>query len=101
LACFLNSCGAKIEGAGTTTIVITGTKLLTANNRAYNTVPDRIEAGSFLILGALCAKKLTITHCVPEHLESLIEFLSQAGVKIKTDKNSISIQNNKEPNFKL
>jgi len=101
LADFLNSCGAKIEGAGTTAITIKGTKLLRANGKIYNTVPDRIEAGSFLILGALCAKDITITHCVPEHLESLIEFLTQAGVKINTNKNSISIVNNNKPNSKF
>jgi len=101
LADFLNSCGAKIEGAGTTTIIISGTKLLSAKNKTYNTVPDRIEAGSFLILGALCAKKLTITHCEPEHLESLIEFLTQAGVKIKTDKNSMTVQGGNQPNSKF
>jgi len=101
LADFLNSCGAKIEGAGTTTVIINGTKLLSAKNKTYNTVPDRIEAGSFLILGALCAKKLTITHCEPEHLESLIEFLTQAGVKIKTDKNSMTVQGGNQPNSKF
>jgi hypothetical protein len=49
------------------------------------------EAGSFLILGALAAKELTITHCVPEHLEALIEMLEFAGVEVKRAKQSLSV----------
>ncbi len=91
LAHFLNACGAKISGAGTPTITIQGTGLLKAEGRKHRVIPDRIEAGSFLILGALCAKKLTIRNCIPEHLEVLIELLRHSGVSIETTKNSITV----------
>ncbi|MFQ5661635.1 MAG: UDP-N-acetylglucosamine 1-carboxyvinyltransferase [Candidatus Paceibacteria bacterium] len=94
LAEFLNSCGAKIKGAGTSTIEITGGILLQAKGKMYKTLPDRIEAGSFLILGALSADNLEITNCIPEHINSLIELLRQSGLSIKTEKNKILIKNN-------
>ncbi len=91
LADFLNSCGAKIKGAGTPTIEISGTKLLESKGSVYVTPPDRIEAGSFLILGALSAKKIKITNCEPKHLESLIDLLRESGVKINVGKNFIEV----------
>jgi len=98
LANFLSSSGAKIEGAGTKTITIAGGKLLSARRKTYVTLPDRIETGSFLILGALAARNLNITNCNPLHVESLIETFRTAGVSIKTKKNSISITRNTKPN---
>ena len=86
LAEFLNKCGAKISGAGTPTIVIKGGKLLSGKSHSYKTMPDRIEAGSFLILGALASRELRITNCNPLHLESPIEILRSAGVSIATKK---------------
>ncbi len=96
LAELLNACGAKIVGAGTPTISITGTRLLDAKKKVFAVIPDRIEAGSFLILGALAAKKLTVTNVIPEHLESLTELLSYSGTKITKTKNSITISANKK-----
>lgn len=93
LAEYLNSCGAKITGAGTPTITIQGTKLLSGKNNAYITPPDRIEAGSFVLLAALAGKDVTITHCEPNHLESLIEVLRVAGVTCTLGKSTIRIQN--------
>lgn len=92
LAHFLNSCGARITGAGTPTILIKGNGLLSARGRAYTTPPDRIEAGSFLILGALAAKDLTITGCDPMHMESLLEILAYAGVPIERGAHSLRIR---------
>jgi UDP-N-acetylglucosamine 1-carboxyvinyltransferase len=91
LAEILNACGARIAGAGTSTITIKGGKQLSAKGHSFAILPDRIEAGSFLILGALAAKELTITHCVPEHLEALIEMLEFAGVEVKRAKQSLSV----------
>jgi len=91
LARFLVSCGAKINNIGTTTLKIKGGGLLSARGRAHTVPADRIEAGSFLILGALAARELEIKKCNPSHLESLIETLRMSGVKIKTDKTSIKI----------
>lgn len=85
LADFLIDSGAKIEGAGTHTITIDGagkTGLLEAKNPFY-TIPDRIEAGSMLILGALLGRKFKITNCEPLHLLSLISHLEAAGVQVQ------------------
>ncbi len=92
LAHFLISCGAKISGAGTPIITIKGGKLLSAAGRTYKTMPDRIDAGSFLILGALAAKELHITNCNPLHLEAVIESLRSAGVTIETKKTEIIVR---------
>lgn len=89
---FLNECGAKISGAGTPTITIKGGKLLSAKGHSYQTMPDRIDTGSFLILGALVAKEIRITNCDPSHLESPIEMLRSAGVHIETKKNEIIVR---------
>ncbi len=92
LAEFLNKCGAKISGAGTPTITIKGGKLLSGKGHLYKTMPDRIEAGSFLILGALAARELCITNCNPAHLESPIEILRSAGVAIEIKKTEIIVR---------
>jgi UDP-N-acetylglucosamine 1-carboxyvinyltransferase len=91
---YLNSCGAKISGAGTSTIEITGGDLLHSNNKSYTTIPDRIEAGSFLILGALCANNLKIINCNPKHLESVTNLLKDSGVPIIITDNTIEIKDN-------
>ena len=88
---FLVSCGAKIKGHGSSVIKIKGGGMLYSNGKAYVTMPDRIDAGSFLILGALVGKNFVIKNCDPSHLTSLIEHLRHAGVEIKINKNSISV----------
>jgi len=98
LAEFLILSGAKINGAGTPTITIKGGGLLSLK-KPYTTMPDRIEAGSFLILGALAAKDLLIKNCNPLHLEILIDMLRSSGVKIDTTKNSIRVHGAKN-NYK-
>lgn len=97
LADSLNSAGAKIVGAGTPTITITPTKPL-KQKKSFSVLPDRIEAGSFLILGALLAKNLTIKNVIPEHLQIVVELLKEAGVPITTTKNTIEIKDNVKPN---
>lgn len=93
LADFLNLCGAKIKGAGTPTIEIKGGGLLSAGKKVYKTIPDRIETGSFLILGALAGNNLEITNCIPEHIQALIELLRYSGISINIGKNRIRIEN--------
>ncbi len=100
---WLNECGAKISGVGTTIINIEGTnsKLLSPAgepNSNYVTIPDRIEAGSFLLLGALCAKELTINNCRPDHMEIVTNLLINSGVSLEISKTSIKISNNTKPN---
>jgi UDP-N-acetylglucosamine 1-carboxyvinyltransferase len=80
---WLNSCGAHIAGIGTPILEIEGTGgRLLSPQKPFVTIPDRIEAGSFLILGALCAKDLVIKDCRPDHLESVISALKDSGVPI-------------------
>ena len=91
---FLNLCGARITGAGTTILKIEGGNLLKAKGKEYKTIPDRLETGSFLILGALCATNLKICNCQPQHVEILIELLKNSGVEIKVGKDYLKIINN-------
>ncbi len=92
---FLVSCGAKIKGEGTSTITIVGSKkLLKARGFSWRVVPDRIEAGSFLILGALCADNLLISNCEPKHLEALTSELIASGVPITIGQDFLQIKNN-------
>jgi len=88
---WLNVCGANIKGVGTETITIEGNggELLKCK-KEYTAIPDRIEAGSFLILGALSAEKLYIDNCRPDHLEKTIELLREAGVQISIEKKKIN-----------
>ena len=92
LAEFLNSCGANISGVGTPTITIQGTGLLHADGKVFATVPDRIEAGSFVILAALAGEEITITHCNPAHVETLIELLRESSVSIVCQESSITVK---------
>lgn len=92
---WLNASGAKITGVGTPTITIEGTngKLLSAKT-SFVTIPDRITAGSFLILGALCAEELSIKSCRPDHLEAVTQLLIDSGADITIGKNTITVKNN-------
>ncbi|MBU0973839.1 MAG: UDP-N-acetylglucosamine 1-carboxyvinyltransferase [Proteobacteria bacterium] len=90
---FLNLCGAQIKGAGTPTLEISGGVLLKAKGRQYKTIPDRLEAGSFLILGALCATDLKICDCCPAHLKILIEFLKDSGARIEVGEDYLWVKN--------
>lgn len=98
LAEFLNRSGARITGVGTPTITVIGSagKKLTAQG-AFVTPPDRIEAGSFLILGALLAKKLRITDCDPTHLSVLIELLRRSGVSITEGADFLEVEAHEPP----
>ncbi len=90
LAAYLNSVGAKIEGAGTTTIRITGVKKL--HGGTYTIIPDRIEAGTFAILAAAAAQnKITITNIIPEHVEALWTFFDRIGVRYSLGASSVTI----------
>lgn len=90
---FLTRSGAKITGAGTTTLTVQGGALLSSRGKAHVTMPDRIETGSFVILGALSARNLLIKNCNPEHVTALLDMLASSGVSIKVGKTSIAISN--------
>ncbi len=80
LANFCNSMGAKIQGAGTSTITIVGVSKLHATD--YTVIPDRIEAGTFLTAGAITRSDLLLSPVVPEHLLPVIAKLREMGVPI-------------------
>jgi UDP-N-acetylglucosamine 1-carboxyvinyltransferase len=86
LADLLIKMGAQIEGAGTSTIRIQGVDKLhgTPSGKSHTIISDRIEAGTFLIAGAITGGDLKVTHCQPEHLEALVVKMQQAGVEINT-----------------
>ena len=80
LAALLIAMGAQIEGAGTSTIHVQGVSRL--HGTRYRINPDRIEAGTFLIAGAITGGDLTVADCNPEHLGALIAKLQEAGVRV-------------------
>lgn len=92
LANFLNSMGAKITGAGTRHITIEGVKELFGTD--YTVIPDRIEAGTMLVAGAIAGEQLTVNHVRPDHLESVISPLRQAGFHLETTEKSVTISPN-------
>jgi UDP-N-acetylglucosamine 1-carboxyvinyltransferase len=94
LATYLNQSGAHIEGAGSPTLRVQGTagKLLRANGKPFVVPPDRIEAGSFLILAALAGEDVTITECNPTHVDALIVLLRKSGVNIEVGESSIRVR---------
>ncbi len=83
LAELLIKMGAQIEGAGTSTIRIQGVESL--HGAEHTIIPDRIEAGTFLIAGAITGGDLLIRRCVPEHLAALIAKMRQAGVDVREE----------------
>ena len=80
LADFCNAMGAKVSGAGTNTITIEGVSEL--NSIEYNVIPDRIEAGTFLVAGAITQSEITLTSVIPEHLAPVIAKLKEIGCQI-------------------
>jgi UDP-N-acetylglucosamine 1-carboxyvinyltransferase len=89
LAALLNKMGASIEGAGTATIRVKGvTKLKGAKHRI---IPDRIEAATFLIAGAMTGGDLNIAGCDPAHLNALLSKLKEVGVKTRSTTDSVRV----------
>ena len=80
LASLLAAMGAQIEGAGTSTIRIRGVERL--HGAEHTIIADRIEAGTFLVAGAISGGELLVRDCVPEHLNALVQKLRQAGAEI-------------------
>jgi UDP-N-acetylglucosamine 1-carboxyvinyltransferase len=80
LADLLIKMGARIEGAGTSEIRIQGVERL--HGTEHTIIPDRIEAGTFLIAGAITGGDLRVTQCAPQHLEALVSKLQQAGADV-------------------
>jgi len=85
---FLNEMGANIEGVGTDMLTITGVGELHSAN--IKIIPDRVEAGTFLMAGALNGT-IKVSNVIPDHLKRVTDKLIDAGCKLQIDKNSISI----------
>ena len=81
VATFLNNMGAKIKGAGTSTITITGVEKL--GSCFTEVIPDRIEAGTYIIAGALCGDKLRVENLIPKHIDSFLSKLDEMGVDLE------------------
>ena len=79
---FLNKCGAKIKGAGSSSIAIKGVKEMVPAK--YEIIPDRIEGGTFLCMAAATRGEIFIRNAIPEHIETILQALESIGCKIKT-----------------
>jgi UDP-N-acetylglucosamine 1-carboxyvinyltransferase len=95
LAALLVAMGAKIEGAGTSTIKIQGQSRLHGARHRIN--PDRIEAGTFLLAGAITGGDLNVDCCDPTHLGSLIAKLEQCGVRLDVGKDNVRVRSGGGP----
>ena len=89
LANMLNKMGAHIKGAGTSTIKIVGEENL--DGCFHDIIPDRIEAGTYVILGAMIGNYLRIENIIPEHLTSLTDKLHEMGADLEINQDSIVI----------
>lgn len=87
LAKCLNKMGAKIEGAGTNIIKITGVEKL--KDTSYTVMSDRIEAGTLLCAGAITGGNICLNYKTPEHITPILNKLEEAGCQIKTDKGKV------------
>ncbi len=82
LAALLCKMGAKIEGAGTSQIRIAGVRDL--HGAEHTVIPDRIEAGTFVVAAAITGGDLTLTHCQPDHLGAVLAKFTEVGVRVET-----------------
>lgn len=87
LAEYLNSCGARIKGAGTSTIEIGGVDEISAGE--FEIIPDRIETGTFAIMGIAADSEILIKNCNPKHLGAVLPILKKAGAKLEVGEDFI------------
>ncbi|AEE14237.1 UDP-N-acetylglucosamine1-carboxyvinyltransferase [Thermodesulfobium narugense DSM 14796] len=93
---FLNLCGAKIRGAGSRTIEIEGVKSLKPIDN-YSIIPDRIEAGTLMLAGAITQGDILVENINPDYLSSVIEKMIEAGIEVLPEKNSIRVRCKNRP----
>ncbi|MFZ0240791.1 MAG: UDP-N-acetylglucosamine 1-carboxyvinyltransferase [Desulfobacterales bacterium] len=89
LAALLTGMGARIEGAGTSVVTIRGVDAL--NPTTFTVIPDRIEAGTFMVAAALTRGQVTLRGCDPSHLEACIDKLKLAGARISIQGESLTV----------
>ena len=94
VATLLNNMGAKIRGAGTSSIEITGVEKL--GKCFHEVIPDRIEAGTYVILGAAIGNNLKISNIIPEHIEALTSKLEEMGVFLDIGTDYIIVSSGKD-----
>jgi len=94
LAALLNAMGAKIQGAGTSTIRVKGVAKL--HGARHRIIPDRIEAGTFIIAGALTGGDLNVTACDPAHLTAILQKLAETGVKTAVKGDSVRVMGDQQ-----
>ena len=94
LAAYLGRMGAHIEGAGTSEIKIEGVKELIPNSFAV--IPDRIEAGTYLVAAGITGGRLQLTACCPEHVGAVIENLTMAGLEIVSHGDRMEVRRRSE-----
>ncbi len=92
LAHVINRMGGKISGAGTPEIVIEGVDRL--DGIVHEVMPDRIEAGTYIMAGAITGGDVTVEGCDPAHMESLLQKLQEAGLKLDISENSVRVISN-------
>jgi len=90
LAEFLNAMGAKISGAGSPTITIHGVRRL--RGAEHRVIPDRIEAATYALAGAVTGGDVTLRHCRPGDLSAVLEKMREAGVRLDTGRNSLRVR---------
>lgn len=90
VATFLNKMGAQIRGAGTNMITIDGVEEL--SGCVHEIIPDRIEAGTFIIMAAAAAKEMVIENIIPHHLDSLLSKLEEMGVPLKVEIDKVTVR---------
>ncbi|HWJ03536.1 MAG TPA: UDP-N-acetylglucosamine 1-carboxyvinyltransferase [Verrucomicrobiae bacterium] len=93
---FLNSMGAKIRGAGLDVLRIDGVNVL--HESTHTVIPDRIEAGTFLVAGAITGGNIEVTNVIPEHLEPVTAKLKEAGAEVAIGNDSIRVRVGKRLN---
>ncbi|MEK7375933.1 MAG: UDP-N-acetylglucosamine 1-carboxyvinyltransferase, partial [Candidatus Margulisiibacteriota bacterium] len=91
LANFLNKCGARIEGAGEEKISITGVPSLSGQD--YRIIPDRIEAGTFMIAAGITKGSLTVKNIIPDDVAVITAKLMEAGVEVQTGDDFVKVTN--------
>ena len=90
VATFLNNMGAEIRGAGTSEIRIKGVKKL--KGCSTEVIPDRIEAGTYVVLSAMAGKNVKVENLIPSHIDSLLIKLYELGFDVKTESNSVTVR---------
>jgi UDP-N-acetylglucosamine 1-carboxyvinyltransferase len=95
LAEYLMKMGAKIDGAGTSTLEVHGVGQL--EPASHSTVPDRLEAGTYLVAGAMSRGQVTVTGCRPEHLRMELRKLEETGCTVETTEDSVTLAGPERP----